>query len=162
MRYSQAGPSLARLRIFEPTTSWPARPPARIALSVAGFQNFGQQAAKTMGVFLMKQVRARLGPNPETSCLFGTLLSIIRTLLSIIRNRIATVRPFFGPWRFAVWDSVERERPDAVQFRPSRYAHYHRAPGAAADCGDEPFVRLLKAAAACHVSKSIGKIRRWH
>ena len=162
MRYSQAGPSLARLRIFEPTTSWPARPPARIALSVAGFQNFGQQAAKTMGVFLMKQVHARLGPNPETSCL---LVPFFRSSVLLLRLSVPVLRlsvPFLGPWRFAVWDSVERERPDAVQFRPSRYAHYHRAPGAAADCGDEPFVRLLKAAAACHVSKSIGKIRRWH
>ena len=96
MRYSQAGPSLARLRIFEPTTSWPARPPARIALSVAGFQNFGQQAAKTMGVFLMKQVHARLGPNPETSCL---LVPFFRSSVLLLRLSVPVLRlpvPFLG------------------------------------------------------------------
>jgi hypothetical protein len=99
MRYWQArAAALARLRVLsQRASSGPVCPSVRIALSVAGFQNFGQQAAKTMGVFLMKQVHARL-VRPESRNLlpFGALLSIIRTLIAIIRTRIATASTLFG------------------------------------------------------------------
>jgi hypothetical protein len=90
-------PRPSRACVSEPTHLFGASLSVRIALSVAGFQNFGQQAAKTMGVFLMKQVHARL-VRPESRNLlpFGALLSIIRTLIAIIRTRIATASTLFG------------------------------------------------------------------
>jgi hypothetical protein len=143
---------------------------------VAGFQNFGQQAAKTMGVFLMKQVRARLGPNPETSCLFGTLLSIIRTLIAIIRTpHCRQSVPFFrlsvpvlrlsdpflglGGLQFGIQSSENDPTLCNFDHLDTLIIIGHLA---------LPLIAVTSPSCACSrllplvVSKSIGKIRRWH